>query len=140
MSNMLNKFKYFIGLDDYEEEEYYEDENIEIPAPTKTKKVKDKVVNIHTNANMKIVVHEPLSYEEAPEIVENLKTRKVVVVNFEKLDTNLKRQIFDFANGALYAMEGKIQKVTTDIFILAPHNVEIDGLKEELKGKGIFPW
>lgn len=141
MSSMINKFKYFIGLDDYdEEEEYYEDENLEMPVSTKTKKVNNKVVNIHTNKNMKIVVHEPLNYEEAPEIVENLKARKVVVINFEQLDNNLKRQIFDFLNGALYAMEGKIQKVTKDIFILAPDHVEIDGLKDQLKGKGIFPW
>lgn len=142
MSNIMNKFKYFIGLDDYDEdnEEFYEDENLEMPISTKTKKINNKVVNIHTNSNMKIVVHEPLNYEEAPEIVENLKSRKVVVINFEQLDTNLKRQIFDFVNGALYAMEGKIQKVTKDIFILAPNHVEIDGLKEELKSKGIFPW
>lgn len=146
MAGMLNKFKYFIGLDDYEEEEFYEnesfyeDENQDLPISTKTKKVNNKVVNIHTNNNMKIVVHEPLNYEEAPEIVENLKSRKVIVVNFEELDINLKRQIFDFVNGALYAMEGKIQKVTKDIFILAPNNVEIDGIKEELKTKGIFPW
>lgn len=142
MGNMMNKFKYFIGLDDYdeEEEEIYGDENFEMPVSTKTKKINNKVVNIHTNINMKIVVHEPLNYEEAPEIVENLKSRRVVVINFEQLDTNLKRQIFDFVNGALYAMEGRIQKVTKDIFILAPSNVEIDGLKEELKSKGIFPW
>lgn len=142
MSNMINKFKYFIGLDDYDEdeEEFFEEEDFEVPVSTKTKKVNNKVVNIHTNANMKIVVHEPLNYEEAPEIVENLKSRKVIVINFEQLDVNLKRQIFDFVNGALYAMEGKIQKVTKDIFILAPNNVEIDGLKEELKTKGIFPW
>lgn len=146
MAGMLNKFKYFIGLDDYEEEEFYEnesfyeDENQDLPISTKTKKVNNKVVNIHTNNNMKIVVHEPLNYEEAPEIVENLKSRKVIVINFEELDINLKRQIFDFVNGALYAMEGKIQKVTKDIFILAPNNVEIDGIKEELKTKGIFPW
>ncbi len=142
MSNMINKFKYFIGLDDYDEEEedFYGEEDLQIPISTKTKKVNNKVMNIHTNANIKIVVHEPLSYEEAPEIVENLKSRKVVVINFERLDTNLKRQVFDFLNGALYAIEGKIQKVNKDIFILAPENVEIDGLKEELKSKGIFPW
>ena len=142
MGNMMNKFKYFIGLDDYEEEEetVYGDEDFDTPIAMKTKSINNKVVNIHTNSNMKIVVHEPLSYEEAPEIVENLKSRKAVVINFEQLDTNLKRQIFDFVNGALYAMEGKIQKVTKDIFILAPSNVEIDGLKEELKSKGIFPW
>lgn len=141
MASMINKFKYFIGLDDYEEEEdFYEEEDLQVPVSTKTKKINNKVVNIHTNNNIKIVVHEPTNYEEAPEIVEDLKARRIVVINFEKLDTNLQRQVFDFLNGALYAIEGKIQKVTKTIFILAPDNVEIDGLKEELKSKGIFPW
>lgn len=148
MSNFVDKFKYFIGIDDYEEdyEDYaddsvaLEDDALDIPLTTRTKKINNNVVNIHTNSNMKIVVHEPLSYEEAPAIVDDLKTRKAVVVNFEQLDLNLKRQIFDFVNGALYAIEGKIQKVTKDIFILAPRNVEIDGLKDELKNSGIFPW
>ena len=142
MSTMMNKFKYFIGLDDYDEDEedVYEEENLDLPISTRTKKINNKVVNIHTNNNMKIVIHEPLNYEEAPQIVENLKSRKTVVVNFEKLDDNLKRQIFDFVNGAIYAMEGKIQKVSKDIFLLAPKHVEIDGLKDELKTKGIFPW
>lgn len=139
----MNKLKYFIGIDDYdydEDEEIYEDDSLDIPVATKTKSINNKIVNIHTNSNMKIIVHEPLSYEEAPDIVEDLKSRKVVVINFEQLDTGLKRQLFDFLNGALYAIEGKIQKVTKDIFVLAPNSVEIDGLKEELKTRAIFPW
>ncbi|NLY47167.1 MAG: cell division protein SepF [Tissierella sp.] len=142
MSNFMDKFKYFIGIDDYEEdeEEFHVEEDLEVPLATKTRKINNNVVNIHTNSNMKIVVHEPLSYEEAPLIADDLKSRKAVVVNFEQLDQNLKRQIFDFVNGALYALDCKIQKVTKDIFILAPSNVEIDGLKEELKNSGIFPW
>lgn len=141
MSNFVNKFKYFIGVDDYEEEEEeFLEEDLDIPVTTKTKKLNNKVVNIHTNSSMKIIVHEPLSYEEAPEIVEDLKSRKVVVINFEQLDAALKRQIFDFINGALYALEGKIQKVTKDIFILATNNVEIGGLQDELKTRAIFPW
>ncbi len=143
MSNFMDKFKYFIGIDDYEEEnpiEDEEDEELDFPATTKTKKFNNKVVNIHTNSNMKIAVHEPLSYEEAPNIVDDLKMRKAVVVNFEQLDATIKRQIFDFINGGLYAVEGRIQKVNKDIFILAPSNIEIDGLKDELKNRGIFPW
>jgi cell division inhibitor SepF len=139
----MDKFKYFIGIDDYEEEfveEQEEEEVLDIPPATTTKRFNNKVVNIHTNSNMKIAVHEPLSYEEAPEIVDDLKSRKAVVVNFEQLDAGVKRQIFDFINGGLYAIEGKIQKVNKDIFILAPSNVEIDGLKDELKSRGIFPW
>ncbi len=142
MSNFMDKFKYFIGIDDYEDEdeEHYEEDDLEVPMATKTRKINNNVVNIHTNSNMKIVVHEPLSYDEAPLIADDLKSRKVVVVNFEQLDHGLKRQIFDFVNGALYALDCKIQKVTKDIFILAPSNVEIDGLTEELKNSGIFPW
>lgn len=144
MSKFVDKFKYFIGIDDYEEDEEEAtndfEEDLDLLSATKTKKFNNKVVNIHTNSNMKIAVHEPLSYDEAPAIVDDLKTRKAVVVNFEQLDSGIKRQIFDFISGGLYAVEGKIQKVNKDIFILAPSNVEIDGLKDELKNRGIFPW
>lgn len=142
MSNFMEKVKYFIGIDDYEEEEMIEEleEEMDFPAPTRTKKFNNKVVNIHTNTSMKISVHEPLSYDDAPQIIDDLKSRKSVVINFEQLDTAIKRQIFDFVSGGIYAIEGKIQKVNKDIFILAPSNVEIDGLKDELKSRGIFPW
>ncbi|MDY0234404.1 MAG: cell division protein SepF [Gudongella sp.] len=142
MGDLFNKFKYFIGIDDYEEEYTMEEEDAfdTIEPPISSKKIGGKVVNLHTNSNMKIAVHEPLSYEEAPAIIDDLKLKKAVVVNFEQLDTTVKRQIFDFVNGGIYAVEGKIQKVTRDIFILAPLNIEIDGLKDELKNRGIFPW
>lgn len=144
MSDFLNKIKYFIGVQDLDEEEMFEDEQLyedyDSAVPSKTKKLNNKVLNIHTNTNMRIVVHEPLSYDEAPGIINDLKVRKTVVVNLEQLDMVVKKQIFDFINGGLYAMEGNIQKVTKDIFIFAPNNVEIDGLKDELKNKGIFPW
>lgn len=146
MNSFMDKIKYFIGVQDLEEEERYEeeytdyDEDYDTVVPTKTKKLNNKVVNIHTNSNMKIVVHEPLSYDEAPNIIDDLKSRKTVIVNLEQLDNGIKRQIFDFISGGLYAMEGNIQKVTKDIFIFAPSNVEIDGLKEELKSRGLFSW
>lgn len=145
MSNFMDKIKYFIGVQDLEQEdleegyEDFEDEDYDAQVP-KVKKFNNKVLNIHTNTNMKIVVHEPLSYDEAPTIIDDLKSRKTVIVNLEQLDTGIKRQIFDFVNGGIYAMEGNIQKVTRDIFIFAPSNVEIDGLKDELKSKGIFSW
>ncbi len=146
MSNFVEKMKFFIGIGDEEYEEEYEQydnytDNYDQPKETtKTKRVNNNVVNLHTNSNMKIVVHEPLNYEEAPTIVNDLKLRKTVVVNLEQLDSEVKRQIFDFINGGLYSLEGNIQKVTTDIFVLAPNNVEIDGLKDDLKNKGIFSW
>jgi len=140
-NKILDKVKYIIGLDDFEED-FPEEGKEEIELPIKKAPLKNnKIVNIHTSTNIKLVVHEPQKYEEAPKIVDDLKNRKPVVINLEKLEVEVKKQIFDFLNGALYALEGSIQKVSKDIFIFAPNNVEIDGrLKDELKNKGIFPW
>lgn len=139
MSGFMEKVKDFIGVgEDYEDFEEYEDYDESVDVTKKT--INNNVVTFRTNNSMKIVVHEPLSYEEATEIVNDLKSKKTVIVNLEELEVNLKRRIFDFINGGLYSMEGNIQKITKDIFVLAPTNVEIDGLKDELKNKGIFSW
>lgn len=142
-NKFLNKVKYIIGLDDMEElesEQIESSKDLEIDSQKGFYKP-NKVLNIHTNSSIKLVVYEPLKYEEAPKMVEDLKNRRIVALNLEKMEVEPKKQIFDFLNGAIYALEGNIQKVSKDIFIIAPSNVEIDSkLKEELKNKGIFPW
>lgn len=142
--NFLDKVKYFIGIDDVYEDEYYEDENIyesyEHPEIEKQRQITDPTRNLHTDTSMTVIVHEPLSYDEAPLIINDLRKRKTVVVNLEQLQSDVKRQIFDFLNGGIYALDGNIQKVTEDIFVFAPNHVAIDGLKDELKSKGIFSW
>lgn len=135
---IINKIGVFLGISDEIEDEYEMDRVDDFGEPSDGRS--NKVVRIYNGKVMRIAVYEPKSYEEAPLIVEDIKMRKAVIVNFENLEATLKRQIFDFVNGGLYAIEGKIQKVTKDIFIMAPSNVEIEGLKEELKSKGVFPW
>jgi len=145
----MDKLKKIFGFaDEYEyedfddefEKETNESEAVEAaytPKPVSHKPATKAKVSA---SNMVITVHEPLSYDESPLIVDDLRDFKAVVLNFEQLDVDVKRQIFDFVSGALYALDGKMQKVNKDIFILAPNNVEIDGLKEQLKNNGMFPW
>ncbi len=154
MADLKSKFKRAFGFDDeyeyeddydYLEEEETEDEVESVPTGAhriESRRTKDSYAapKKTLSSDMIITVHEPLSYDESPYIVDDLKERKAVVLNFEQLDLDVKREIFDFVNGALYAIEGKIQKVNKDIFILAPANIEIDGLKEELQNSGMFPW
>ncbi len=140
---IMDKVKYFIGLDVFEDEEQELDEDIQIEQEElyQINNKKNKVVNIHTKSQMKVVIYEPTNFDEAPSIVDNLKTRKPVIINLENIDTELAKKFFDFLNGAIYALDGNIQKVSTGIFILAPNNVDISGnIKEELKNKGVFPW
>lgn len=149
MERIKNFFGFGEDLD--EDEDIYETENTvsepqdDTPQVSTEKTIRSKTsakpaLNLHSNAQMKICIHEPLNYDEAPFIVDDLRLRKAVVLNFEQLDMTVKRQIFDFVNGSLYALDGRIQKVNKDIFILAPSNIEIEGLKEELQEKGVFPW
>ena len=127
--------------DDYQDDYQEEPETHEDRAPIESTNYKRSTkTKTSSTLGLVITVQEPLSYDESPLIVDDLRQRKAIVLNFEQLDTDVKRQIFDFVNGAIYALDGSIQKVNKDIFILAPSNVEIDGLKETLKNNGMFPW
>ena len=141
-AKLIDKVKIFMGFDAFEddeiEEEFLEEEENTIPVVNRRK---NRVVNIHTTTQMKVVLYEPDNFEEAPSIVDDLKNRKPVIINLESINPELARKFFDFLNGAIYALDGNIQKVSSGIFILAPNNVDISGnIKEELKNKGVFPW
>lgn len=79
-----------------------------------------------TNA-FKLVLIEPRTFEECPKLVDSLKSKKPVIINLEKLETEIARKIFDFLSGATYALDGNVQKVANNIFIFAPANVDITG-------------
>lgn len=114
-----------------------DDEPIENAFRQKNKK--GKVVNIHSSAYIKVVVYQPMSYEDTQNVINNLKSRKPVVVTLEFLDPILAQRVLDFISGAIYALDGTIQKVSKGIFVLAPSNIEIVGnVPEELKGKSFY--
>ncbi len=92
-----------------------------------TIKTSNKVLNIHSNAQLNVVLYHPKTFEESTGIIDTLKSKRPVVMNIAELDKDLARKIFDFCSGALYALDGHIQQVSRGIFILAPQNVDITG-------------
>lgn len=145
MSNFFKKTMELIGLAD-------EEENIDIETVNETKEKEDtsvsfspkksKVVNIHTTTQLKVVVHTPLSFENAREIADHLKAKKPVVINLENVEIPVAKRIIDFLSGAVYALDGNIQKIADRIFLIAPYNVGImsGDIKDELKNKIVFPF
>ncbi len=102
---------------------------------------KGKVVNITSTTQFEVVVLQPESFEEAKDIADNLKSKKPVIVNLEKIEKEQARRMVDFVSGASYALGGDIQKISNMIFLVTPYTVGILGdFKDELKNKGIFPW
>ncbi len=143
--NVFGKVMDFIGLGDDEDiefEDFEEDDGDEDKIePYVPLSKKGKIVNIQSNNNVKVVLVEPLNFNDAPQICDNIKNRKTVVVNLEKADPEEARKIFDFLNGSVYALDGKIQKIANGVFILAPNNVDIlSEIGEEIKNKSLFSW
>ncbi len=73
----------------------------------------------------KMIVIEPQGFDECPRLVDSLKARKPIIINLEKIETDMARKIFDFLSGATYALNGNVQKVANNIFIFAPENVDV---------------
>lgn len=99
------------------------------------------MVNITSTTQFEVVVLQPEAFEEAKDIADNLKSKKPVIVNLEKIEKEQARRMVDFVSGAAYALGGDIQKISNMIFLVTPYTVGILGdFKDELKNKGIFPW
>ena len=100
-----------------------------------------KIVNIHTTTQLKVVVVHPETFEDSKEIADHLKTKKPIVVNLEKIDSEVAKRIIDFLSGAVYSLDGIIQKISKGIFLIVPYNMGIMGdFKDELRNKVVFPF
>lgn len=142
MGKFTDKLLNAIGItneeDDFEEYEEMVSEEPEKPASSAFKR--GRVVNINATTQFKVVVIQPETFDEAKEIADHLKEKKPVVINLELMDKDAARKIFDFLNGAIYALGGSVQRVANNIYLIAPYNVTImSDFRDELKNKG-FLW
>lgn len=145
---LISKFKDWISDEsEYTEEievgEFVEEDEDEIDIKPMLQEPKvSKIRDITDFSKMKVVITEPENYEDATEIANNLKQKKVVIVNLEKIDdSTLMKKIFAFMHGVVYVLSANMQKVAKSIYILTPENVNIDSnMKKELESKTIFPW
>ena len=146
IKDMMKKLKL---IEEDEEEIIQEDELLAVKKPKALKEPEEapaipkrgKIVNIHTTTQLKVVVVQPESFEDSKEIADHLKTKKPIVVNLEKIDSDVAKRIINFLSGAVYALDGNIQKISSGIFLIVPYNMGIMGdFKEELREKVVFPF
>ena len=130
--SIKSKFKTFFFLDDEyadsEEEPYEEEHEQEKPHKSLQPTQKHNVVSLQSvQKSSKVVLVEPRVYAEDQDIADQLKNRKAVVVNLQRIERDQARRIVDFLSGTVYAIGGDIQKVGTDIFLCTPDSVEVSG-------------
>ena len=140
MAGIKDKLKSLVGIHedpyyteyDEEDEDYTQDEALELESTetrvtTKSREENTVSTSVGSGLKPKLVIHEPITYEDGPKILDDIKNKKIVVIDFETLDGDKKKQIFEFVNGGIYSMEAQIRKVTKDIFVVAPKGVDVEG-------------
>ena len=148
IDKFLNVIKMNEPEDEYYDDDYLDDEEMEAPAKSSRKSNKNidednkkglpKVTAINrkkTNySGMEVYGIKPTSMEDAKEITDTLLDNKTVVLNLEGLDIDIARRILDFAMGSVYAINGTIQKISDTIFIIVPSTVDISGVFQDIIG------
>jgi cell division inhibitor SepF len=148
MAKALEKFLNFVGWESNhdDEEDFYEDDIID-SVPQKhdfqsTRKTQQgKILSMHNNNNLKVVIMSPQNILEARDLCDHLKSNKPIIMNVENVETPLAQRMVDFLSGAVYCLDGDIQKISSGIFLATPASIEITGdLKDEMRNKGVFSW
>ena len=95
---------------------------------------RSKLVNIGGATQLNMVIVQPTEYSDGRDITNHLKARKPVIVNLEMLDKVMAKKVVDFLSGAVFALDGSMQKVSNGIIVAVPSNMNITGnIGEELK-------
>jgi cell division inhibitor SepF len=165
MSSFMNKALAYLGLKDIEEDELY-GEALESPSsrvertvyperehdsPTATVRPITAVdprrpatssvvrpITTRKSAN-KVNVVAPLQFRDAQEIGDLIREGNAVIVNLQNSERDLSRRMIDFCSGLTYALDGQMEKVADQVFLLAPTDVEVSAEERmRLQERGLY--
>lgn len=148
MANILNKMLDFVGweTEEIDEEDFYEEEDMDEVGKGESygkysRKNQGKVLNLNNSSNTKVVIVVPRNINDTKEICDHLRSNRSIVMNVEDIEMQTAQRIVDFLSGAIYSLDGNIQKISSGIFLATPNSVDILGdIKEDLHLKGAFTW
>lgn len=140
MANPLKKTMVYLGLAD--EEEYVEDEVVEAPvrasqreekrdeekqAPVTPLRRPTVVRQPAADAVNEIVTVHPKQYRDAQTIAEQFRDGLPVIINVSQMSDADARRLIDFASGLSLGLYGRIERVTSKVFLLSPENISVSG-------------
>lgn len=89
---------------------------------------------------VKVIVLEPVSFDDSQKIADYLNGSQPVVVNFEATDKVVMKRMTDFISGVVYALGGSMKKIGHNILVCAPKNVDINADDNIYDERGGQPW
>ncbi len=105
-------------------------------------KRKNKVVSMPQPQQIKMKIAKPTNFDQASDVIMQLKEKNAVVLNLEYVSKDVARRIVDAVCGAAQALDGNMEKVSNSIFVVAPYNYDIvnEITKEKIESKFSASW
>jgi cell division inhibitor SepF len=143
MANPLKKTMVYLGLADEEEYEeaeaqpraqreerqHREEKPIEesAPAPVTPLRRPTVVRQPASGAVNEIVTVHPKQYRDAQTVAEHFREGIPVIINLSQMSDADARRLVDFASGLSLGLYGRIERVTSKVFLLSPENIAVSG-------------
>jgi cell division inhibitor SepF len=80
------------------------------------------------NGIAEVVVIEPHTFEEMPQVIQTLRERKSVVLNLNVMDSEDAQRAVDFVAGGTFAIDGHQERIGESIFLFTPNCVKVSTL------------
>lgn len=74
-----------------------------------------------------ILIVKPMNITDIQYIIDNLRNKQAVIVQFEKINEKYTQRTLDYLNGAIYALGGCDQRINDSMFLYTPGGVSIQG-------------
>ncbi|MBR4958970.1 MAG: cell division protein SepF [Phascolarctobacterium sp.] len=78
------------------------------------------------SGHLNILVRTPVAFSDVREYADALMSGCAIMVSFDAVDAALKNRIFDYLNGVSYIIGASVSKVTDDLLMYAPNQVDVD--------------
>lgn len=72
-----------------------------------------------------IISLQPRSYSEARQVGEAFRDGNPVIINLDDMEEAERKRLVDFASGLVFGHFGRIERVSSKVFLLSPANVNV---------------
>lgn len=118
-------------IDDNYEIAYEQENKIQdvTPSQQRIQHIQKKISEGKDMAKINLV--EPRVYKEVENIAPLLLERQAILLNLRRMDEAQATRVIDYLAGIAFAVGGDIQKISSDIFMITPANIEVESILSE---------
>lgn len=89
--------------------------------------------NLASELGSKFIISEPENLDDVEKLIDNIKDRQSVLADLSNIKEEIAQRMLDFLSGAIYAVDGAMQRVKGNMYLFTPSGVSITSLLDDNK-------